>query len=342
MSTQKRKRKKRQDHLVLQLLIIVAVVLVLFEGRLVMTMFTHRSVTTGSIGSADPDSDSPAAGATAETESTDDTADADTSGSSYSMEATLAGLPENISSPSSSSSSDESTVPTVSNPGSAAIVPKASVSVDDSYFADAVFIGDSRMEGFRNASGITQGRFFTSVGMSLSSMTQDPIIQTSDGNITVAAALSGGSYNKIYIMLGTNDLGEYDWNSFRDGFVSVTKRFLEIQPDALMYICSVIYVDESKASSTEYINNTNVDKINSILLEICEEQGYHYLNLNEFLSNGYGGLIDGASSDGVHLYPDYCKQMLDYLKTHYVAVSEPEDSSAAETEENTEAADNDS
>lgn len=337
MKSQKRKRKKRQDRLVLNLLIIVALVLVVFEGRLVVTMFTHRSASRQAITTANSNNATAESGTVTDTKS-DGSADTQKTGDATSSSGTsLAGFAGGIDPAASSTASTEAdTLPTVSNPGSPAIVPRAASSVDDSYFSDAVFIGDSRMEGFRNASGITQGRFFTSVGMSLASMTSENIIQTPDGNITVAAALSGGSYGKIYIMLGTNDLGEYDWNSFRDGFISVTKRFREIQPNALIYICSVIYVEEAKVSSGEYINNANVDKINSILLQICEEQGYHYLDLNEFLSNGYGALIDGASSDGVHIYPDYCKQMLDYLKSHYITVDEPSDDTTDETEAVTE------
>lgn len=337
MKSQKRKRKKRQDRLVLNLLIIVALVLVVFEGKLVVTMFTHRSASSEATTAANSNNVAAESGTVTDTTS-DKSADIQKPVGSISVFGTsLAGFTGGIADTVSSGASTETaTLPTVSDPDSAAIVPKAASPVDDSYFADAAFIGDSRMEGFRNASGITQGRFFTSVGMSLSSMTSDDIIQTADGNITVAAALSGDTYGKIYIMLGTNDLGEYDWDSFRDGFISVTKRFREIQPDALIYICSVIYVEEAKVSSGEYINNANVDKINSILLQVCEEQGYYYLDLNELLSNGYGALIDGASSDGVHIYPDYCKQMLDYLKYHYVAVDERSDDTADETEAMTE------
>ena len=100
----------------------------------------------------------------------------------------------------------------------------------------------------------------------------ESVIRTTEGNITVAAALSGNKYNKVYIMLGANDLGEYDWNSFHDGFTSCLQRFQEIQPDAIFYICSVIYVEESKVEGGAYVNNANVDKINSILLQVCEEQ----------------------------------------------------------------------
>lgn len=228
----------------------------------------------------------------------------------------------------------ESSYQTVPDPNSPAIVKEAATPVDDSYFSDAVFIGDSRMQGFQNASGITQGTFFTSVGMSLATMQSEAVIPTSEGNVTVASALSGGSYGKVYIMLGTNDLGEYDWDSFKEGFISCTKRFQEIQPNAIFYICSVIYVEESKITSgSSYVTNANVDKINSILLDICESQGYHYLDLNEILSNGYGSLIEGASSDGVHVYEKYCKQMLAYMKSHYVTA---DDGSSADSGEESE------
>ncbi len=341
MKPQKRTRRKKHDRLVLNLLLTVVLVIVIFEGRLIYTMFNYRSY-AGETASVDSSRTANTVTDSASSETENENGNSDTASSarpvSSSGETTLAGLPGNFSEQAAAPAEPEF-LPTVSDPDSTAIVPKADTSVDDSYFSDAVFIGDSRMEGFRNASGITQGRFFTSVGMSLSSMASDPIISTPEGNITVAAALSGGHYSKIYIMLGTNDLGEYDWNSFRDGFVKVTQRFQEIQPDALIYVCSVIYVDESRVASTEYVNNANVDKINSILLEICEEEGYHYLDFNEFLTSGYGSLIDGASSDGVHLYADYCKQMLNYLKNHYIEVQpepdETETGETAETEEDT-------
>lgn len=333
MAKTKRKRKKRHDSLVLQLMILVAVVLVVFEGRLVVTMVTHRS----SMKSSSVTDSTSAAAVQDGTLQTQASAAVAQSGDSV-----LAGLPTVRAAAASASPTPETqpeTHATTSDPSSSAIVPKADTPVDDSYFSDAVFIGDSRMQGFQNASGITQGTFFTSVGMSLSTMQTGEVIRTTEGNITVAAALSGSKYSKVYIMLGTNDLGEYDWNSFHDGFVSCLKRFQEIQPDAIFYICSVIYVEESKVASGEYVNNTNVDKINSILLQVCEEEGYHYLDLNEVLSNGYGSLIEGASSDGVHIYEKYCKMMLDYLKSHYVTTDASDTANETETETESETAD---
>lgn len=328
-SQQKYKHQRRRDTLVLKLSVLVLLVLAVFEGPLIFTMISHSTASKSTVETVQKD---PSVSDTGQTEDETEAKEVPkvtvTAGSSQ-----LAGLSTAV----TSTAAAETEAPkkaTVSNPDSPAIVRKNTSPVDDSYFSDAAFIGDSRMEGFRNASGITQGTFFTSVGMSTSKMANEAVIATPQGNITVAAALSGGVYNKIYIMLGANDLGEWDWNSFHDRFVSAVKRFKELQPDALIYICSCIYVDESKGTSS-YVNNANVDTLNGILLQICEDQGYYYLDLNEFLSDGTGKLLSDASSDGVHLYGQYCEQVLEYLKTHYIEPEEPQTEAPDETETET-------
>lgn len=331
MAKSKGRKKKKSDSLVLQLIILVAIVLVVFEGKLVFTMISHSAVMKQAESSKTSDA---ANEKESETEKTAESKLDEIKWTGSKGESVLAGLPAGEGKVMKQQTTAH---PTVSKPESDAIVQKVSVPVDDSYFSDAVFIGDSRMQGFQNASGITQGTFFTSVGMSLATMTNQAVIPTAQGNVTVAAALSGGKYNKVYIMLGANDLGEYDWDAFKEGFISCTRRFGEIQPDAIFYICSVVYVEESKITSgSAYVTNANVDKINSILLDICEEEGYYYLDLNEILSNGYGSLIDGASSDGVHVYGEYCEQMLAYMKSHYVPETEEESETELPLESETE------
>lgn len=211
------------------------------------------------------------------------------------------------------------------------VVPAAAESVDDSYFTDAVFIGDSRMEGFRNASGITQGDFLTSVGMSLSEIGSAKV-NSSEGTITVYQGLSGKQYNKIYLMLGANDLGFYPWEEFLNTATSVLEQIHKLQSGAVIYICSVIYVEEDKVA-TSYVNNENVQKVNGYLLEACDQLPYcYYLNLNELFSNGWHSLISGASADGVHLNAPYLQQMLDYLKSHYIVWESADTVEEAETE----------
>ena len=149
----------------------------------------------------------------------------------------------------------------------------------------------------------------------------EPIIATADGNISVYQGLSGQQYDKIYLMLGANDLGYYPWENFLPTFESVLEQFHELQPHAIIYVCSVIYVDESKvAAGFEYDNNDNVRTINGYILQACEDLWYcYYMNLNEIFSDGYGSLLSDASSDGIHLYAPYLENMLKYLKNHYIS-----------------------
>jgi len=338
----RRRRTADSNLLILRLLILVVGVLVVFEGKLIATMFTQHNnpsaySSSASAGSARTESVSEA------DVSREEAVDSGKKGTG-SQEVNLAGFgaaggetakgksSETVPAAQSASASEDGKISEALD--SPKVVPLQQEKVDDSYFSDAVFIGDSRMEGFRNTSGITQGVFMTSVGMSLSAI-GDTKVNTSDGEITVYQGLSGRQYGKIYIMLGANDLGYYPWEEFKDHAEKVLSQMHELQPNAVIYVCGVIYVEGQKIA-TEYVNNDNVRKVNGYLLEACEDLDYcWYLNLNEVFTNGYGALIDGATNDGVHMSGKYTALMLDYLKGHYLLetlAAEPAQEEATEAE----------
>lgn len=326
---QKRRRADAGRFLIARLLGLVCLVLVVFEGNVIYRLFSHRVGTSVEI--MNNSNDAETEGLLQNSAGSDIAVSTKESSASTSGNATVVALAggdieENTrESSSDSSSSSSQTIPTQSSESinSSKVVPQRDTAMDDSFFNNAVFIGDSRMEGFRNSSGITQGTFLTGVGLAVNDMDKQ-IISTAEGNISVYQGLSGHQYDRIYLMLGANDLGYYPWEDFLPQFMSVLEQFHELQPKAIIYVCSVIYVDESKiAAGFEYDNNDNVRTINGYILEACEELWYsYYLNLNEIFSDGYGELISDASPDGIHLYPDYLAMMLDYLKTHYITDEE--------------------
>ncbi len=329
MANKKKRRRAYQSNLlVLRLLILVVIVLVIFEGQLIHTMFSQsRSVTvttseTNAAADDDSGSDTPvtssASGSANAAALIDQGPSAGLAGFSSINTQAAAGSRAGTGEAETTADTADTEAETIDESiDSDAVVPLQEEKVDDSYFSDAVFIGDSRMEGFRNASGITQGDFLTSIGMAISEISNAQV-STSEGNITVYQGLSGKQYSKIYLMLGANDLGYYTWDTFLDTVESVLDQMHRLQTDAIIYVCSVIYVEEDKTES-DYVNNTNVIKVNNYLLQACEDLSYcYYLNLNEIFTDGYQELIPGASADGVHLYAEYLEQMLDYLKSHYI------------------------
>ncbi len=336
-----KKKKRPEPGRFLHVLILIVAVVVIFEGKMLINVFTNHGIKdqiTAQLDELFADIQEEPAGQTEKKEvnRTVKETDADKPAKTPSSTASPAESENSVSdNPDSSSYSD-----TGIDHSLEWVVKKQAVPVDDSYFADATFIGDSRLEGFRNQSGITEGSFLTSVGMNVVDIFTKQSIASPDGNITVFQAMYPEKCKKIYFMLGTNELGNV-WEDFTKGYrlmLSETKRLF---PEAVIYAIAVPYVEEALVT-TSYINNENVDKMNNIILNICKEGNYHFIDINEVLSDGNHSLISGAASDGVHMYAEYCELMLDYLKTHYVA----EDTASAatsdlkETESETETATN--
>lgn len=300
----KKKRRRQEPGRFLSMIILVITVLVIFEGKLLVNIFKKETI-QGQVSA----------------QLSELFADGETESETQTEQ------------PKQTEPQTESQVKASTK--SSAIVPEQATPVDDSYFSDAVFIGDSRVEGFRNQSGITQGTFLTGVGMETVSIFEKPYISTSTGMVTVYQAMSGTDYGKIYIMLGTNDLGEPDFNDFKTHYRTCLAELKKIAPDAIIYVMGVAYVEEEKAVANQYgtyVNNSNIDAVNEKILELCEEEGYYYLDINEALSDGNGALTEDATSDGIHLYDTYCKIWLDYLKTHYVSADSITSTSESESE----------
>lgn len=199
--------------------------------------------------------------------------------------------------------------------GSSVTVPE-SEAVDDSYFADAVFVGDSRTEGLKMYSGLDSSQFFSSVGMDVDKVFTDQVVSLNGQLLTVAQALEQASYSKVYIMLGMNELGWVYESVFADNYARIIDTIRESHPDATIYVQSILPVSQWKDGSNDIYTNANVVRLQKALVAMCEEKGVNYVNVAEGIQDEQGYLPSEATQDGVHLTPKYCQRWMDYLKTH--------------------------
>ena len=310
---QKKKRPTRQERrraFLINALTLIVLVLVVFEGKSLISLFSRQNIHER----IRMEEEEVFAQANIPSRETETTAERDT---------TFSAPTEAETDPPETEPQTESWeigLPEGSEDYLDCVVKPQETSVDDSYFQDAVFIGDSRMEGFRNLSGITKGSFVTAVGMELENFYSEAQIATAQGIVPVMDALKNINYTKIYMMLGTNELGAYDMNSVRESYRKVLSDIKTPSSSAepTVYVYSVIYVEEALVTTGYYVNNANVDAVNLEIMKMCQEEGYHYINLNEVFSDGYHSLVSGASSDGVHLEQPYCQDWLDYTRQHYI------------------------
>lgn len=80
--------------------------------------------------------------------------------------------------------------------------------VENDWFTDAVFIGDSRTDGLRLYSGIRDVDFLCYKGLTVFEVMNDkPVVESDDQKIGVLQALEQKEYAKIYLMLGRQRVG---------------------------------------------------------------------------------------------------------------------------------------
>lgn len=199
-------------------------------------------------------------------------------------------------------------------------VPQAE-EVDNSYFADAAFVGDSRTDGFLLYSGIGTGENLTSNGLSIFRLADRKALTIGEEQYTLLEALALKEYGKVYISLGINELGYNDDNGFYRSYCSAIDEIRRVQPNAVIYIQGLIPVNEAQytaATGRDYLKNDHLRVYNDLLRQAAEEKQVAYLDLYSEFVDENGSLPEEASRDGVHLKKDSCQRWLAYLKTHTV------------------------
>ena len=200
-----------------------------------------------------------------------------------------------------------------------AAVPE-SEAVDESYFDDAVFVGDSRTDGFRLYSGILNGEFIVHTGLSVFQVDTKEITYKGE-KMKVMDALGQGTYGKVYICLGVNELGMRNDQGYHDHFVKLVDDVRAQQPDATIYIQLLIPVNEKKCREkgiADYIENGHLQVYNDILREVAQEKHVFLLDPAQELVDETGEPPYDSVADGVHFQKEPYRQWFDYLKRHTV------------------------
>ncbi len=212
--------------------------------------------------------------------------------------------------------------------------------VDDDYFIDACFIGDSRTKGFGMYSGLTTTTY-AKVGLQLYKVFDDRVVDTVDGKLTVPEALAiGPQFGKIYLMFGLNEMGWGNDDMFIEQYCKLIDTIKGLQPGAIIYVQQVIHVSKKKMTASPTFRNDRIDERNELLKKMASDENVYYIELNEVFTDEEGNLPEGYSFDGVHMSGATIQIWKDYLKTHAITpdtvmMRDPEETeeSDQETEE---------
>lgn len=202
-----------------------------------------------------------------------------------------------------------------------ATVPQSDA-VGDEWFADAVFVGDSRTDGLRLYGGIKGADFLCYKGLSVFEVMENKqTIRTQAGTVSVLQALEQKSYGKVYLMLGLNELGYNNDQAFADTYEAVVDKLLELQPEADLYLQLLIPVNTQVCRATNqpyYVTNEKIAVYNEIIRAIAAEKQIYLLDVGEAFVDETGEIPADASADGIHFRKEGYKGWYEYLKVHTV------------------------
>ncbi len=199
--------------------------------------------------------------------------------------------------------------------------------VDASWFNDALFVGDSvtlKLSYYADYGSLGNAQFLCAGSLGYGNALWD--INRADNvhpvyngtKYTVPDGVKMIQPNKIFIMLGMNDIGLYGVDQSIENMKILTSNVEAACPSAVIYIESVtpMLVD----SQLRDLNNTTIAQFDAKLKTVCAERGYHYLDIASAVEDGNGNLIYEYCSDatamGLHFSDAGCNQWVTYLKNH--------------------------
>lgn len=194
--------------------------------------------------------------------------------------------------------------------------------VEDDYFADAVFIGDSRTVGMFEYGGLEEtAAFYASTGLTVYKMFEAQIVQVPGERkkITVEEALQQNSFGKIYLMIGINEMGTGTVESFLEKYQEIVNHLKELQPDAVIYLQAIIKVTTERSAQGDYISNEGIIERNEGIAKLADNEKVFFLDVNPLICDETGGMIPEYTFDGVHLKAKYIGIWKDYLKSHAIS-----------------------
>ncbi len=201
--------------------------------------------------------------------------------------------------------------PGAAEPEEPFIFPDEPVKPEDP-FQNALFIGDSRTVGLAKFSGIEGADFYACTGMSVYTVWEEASTVGNWGKMLLEEVLQQKQYDRIYLMLGINELG-YNMDKTVATHAALVSRIRELQPRAYLMICANMHVTQKRSSSDKIINNARIDQLNTAFSQQADGKSIFYLDVNPVFDDENGALGAQYTQDNTHILGKYYAQWKDFL-----------------------------
>lgn len=194
------------------------------------------------------------------------------------------------------------------------------------YLDETLFIGDSNTARYMMYADETGTAFTTlknnigvvSMGAQAITTLKCEQFKEYSGMYTIPDAVAMLKPRRIVICFGTNNLygSSTDATNFISNYLKGLQAIETAWPYADIIVSAIPPLDKQRDNTN--LTMTQVDAYNAAILQMCEENGYKFLNTAEVLKDESTGWAkkDYTLSDGVHLSKVAVTAVFNYVRTH--------------------------
>ena len=188
----------------------------------------------------------------------------------------------------------------------------AAPAVEESWFDDALFLGDARLQAMTASTGVGTTLSFPDINVQ-NARTENGF---TDAGRTLSQVLKDASYGKVYLMLGLNEATWMDESTFYREYAGLIDDLRALVPQARLYLQTLIPVT-SYRSAAQSPGNALLARRNYLLSQLAQEKQVYLVDTAAPFTQP-GGLPAELSTDGLFLTSEGYESWLCYLRTHTV------------------------
>lgn len=178
-------------------------------------------------------------------------------------------------------------------------------------YSDVALLGNSQIDSFRIYDTLPGADYLYRVGLTVKTVFEKPMV---NDTVPVIDKLNEKQYGYIFLLFGENELGWSYPEIFVQEYGKVIDAARERQPEAKLYIQSILPVSAKVSQKNEdNTNNARIEEYNGMLRTLAEEKSVEYLDVAAIMKDETGCLPDEASVDGVHPGKAYCQKWADLI-----------------------------
>ena len=203
---------------------------------------------------------------------------------------------------------------------SATVLPETE-DAGQEYIDTTLFLGDSNTARmYRVFDYCSYDNAIGSVGMSARSLQNYACVQFSGygSYVTMPQAVALMQPRRVIVTFGTNDLDpNYSAASFAENYRAGLQAIADAYPVADIIVNAIPPLGRSHSNAS--LTQSQVDEYNKAIVEMCDANGWKFLNSAEALKDAASGYAKEGyveSSDGIHLTRAAMDALFTYIRTH--------------------------